>query len=64
MSNKFKIKNDILTVQEFSKFLEFALKDQSQHQRLQIKMNLEILGTYMPHLNFIQRLIQKIKFYV
>ena len=59
MSNRFKIKNDVLTQQEFSEFLNFALKDQPSHQRLQVKMDLKILGTYRRPLNFFQRLFRK-----
>ncbi len=64
MANRFKIKNDELTIQEFSEFLAFALKDLDHGHKLKVKMNLKILGAFKFSKNPFKRLIQKIKFYV
>ncbi len=64
MANRFKIENEELTIQEFSDFLAFALKDLDHGHKLKVKMNLKIIGAFKFSKNPIKRLIQKIKFYV
>jgi len=55
------MKNDVVTINEFSKFLTFALKDLPPHQKLQITMDLNILGNYQFSKNPIERLLSKIQ---
>ena len=58
MNNKYLIKNDILTVKEFSDFLYMALKDIPPDHQLKIKMNLRILRAYPNSKNPIKRFFQ------
>ena len=58
MAYKYKIKNDILTVKDFSDFLFMALKDVPDGHYLKVKMDLHIIHTFPTSKNPIKRFIQ------